>query len=119
MQGLYTFGSPLVGDSEFKKDFFVNTYRFVNNNDIVTKVPPPGFYQHVGELRYIDKSGKIHDNISYWERLADGFQGEMKNVFNSLGQLRHGFLRMIPDGLKDHVPLFYAVHIWNSLVDVS
>ena len=40
VQGLYTFGSPRVGDLEFKAHFTTNTYRFVNNNDIVTRVPP-------------------------------------------------------------------------------
>jgi len=62
VQGLYTYGSPRVGDQDFKKDFNVNTYRFVNNSDIVTKVPPPGLYCHVGELKYIDSEGIIHDN---------------------------------------------------------
>ena len=70
-QGLYTFGSPRVGDESFKKDFHVNAYRFVNNNDIVTRVPPPGLYSHVGRLLYIDSQGIIHDNPK-WERNRTG-----------------------------------------------
>ena len=54
VQGLYTYGSPRVGDRNFKEDFNVNAYRFVNNSDIVTKVPPAAMYLHVGELKYID-----------------------------------------------------------------
>jgi triacylglycerol lipase len=53
---LYTYGSPRVGDEEFGKGF-ENTYRFVNNNDIVTKVPPPGDYQHVGRLEHLSPGG--------------------------------------------------------------
>ena len=119
VQGLYTFGSPRVGDADFKTDFLVNAYRFVNNNDIVTRVPPEGFYHHVGELKYIDNSGDIHDNTSRWSLKADELGGRIKNVFNNLGHIRKGFLHLVPDGLKDHVPLYYAVHIWNSLPGVD
>ncbi|MCA9453043.1 MAG: hypothetical protein KC584_10520, partial [Nitrospira sp.] len=37
VQGLYTFGSPLVGDEGFARDFYVSGYRFVNNNDVVAR----------------------------------------------------------------------------------
>lgn len=39
VQGLYTFGSPLVGDDAFTNQFSINTYRFVNNNDFITSIP--------------------------------------------------------------------------------
>ena len=55
---LYTYGSPRVGDKEFGKGF-ENTYRFVNNNDIVTKVPPPVNYRHVGRLEHLSSDGLI------------------------------------------------------------
>ena len=119
VQGLYTYGSPRVGDKDFAADFFVNAYRFVNNNDIVTRVPPEGLYQHVGELKYIDSSGEIHDNARRWSLKADEIGGRIKNVFNNLGHIRNGFLNLVPDGLKDHVPLYYAVHIWNNLPGVE
>lgn len=75
VQGLYTFGSPLVGDDDFGNDFHVNTYRFVNHNDIVTKVPPIGIYlpprippagqyRHVGALKFIDRNGHVHDTLA-------------------------------------------------------
>ncbi|MHC1744591.1 MAG: hypothetical protein AB9873_16390 [Syntrophobacteraceae bacterium] len=115
VQGLYTFGSPRVGDAEFKNDFQVSAYRFVNNNDIVARVPPPGLYCHVGELKYIDGEGLIHDNTNRWERITDGIADKVKSVFNAVGQIRSGFGRLVPDGLVDHVPLLYAVHIWNSI----
>ncbi|MCX5893209.1 MAG: lipase family protein, partial [Deltaproteobacteria bacterium] len=41
VRGLYTFGSPRVGDLDFKQAFLVPTYRFVNHDDLVTRVPPP------------------------------------------------------------------------------
>ncbi len=58
---LYTFGSPLVGDSDFVaalKD--VQNYRYVDCCDIVTRVPPEGFgYRHVGKPYYIAENRSI------------------------------------------------------------
>jgi triacylglycerol lipase len=115
VRGLYTFGSPRVGDTDFKNQFHISTYRFVNNNDIVARVPPPGRYCHVGELKYIDSRGRVRDNPSLWERTVDGVIGDALYLFNSLGQIRKGFAKVIPDAIVDHVPLLYATHIWNSI----
>jgi hypothetical protein len=42
---IYTFGSPLVGDSEFSHHFSVVqpiiSYRFVHNQDLIPMIPPP------------------------------------------------------------------------------
>ena len=119
VQGLYTYGSPRVGDQDFKKDFNVNTYRFVNNSDIVTKVPPSGMYYHIGELKYIDSEGIIHDNTNRWERWSDEIQGKFNNVFNALGQSRKGFTEVLLEPIVDHVPTLYAIHIWNNIPGVE
>ena len=116
VQGLYTFGSPRVGDEDFVKDFRVNAYRFENNNDIICKVPPslPGLYAHAGKVKYIDFRGKIHDEIGPWRRWSYGVEGKCKNAMRSLAR---GFQGLVPDAIKDHVPVLYAIHIWNSLVE--
>ena len=119
VQGLYTFGSPRVGDPGFKKHFSVKAYRVVNDNDIVAAVPPPGLYRHVGELWYIDSDGHIHHDSPRLEMWTDGFRGEMRNIANSFEQALQGSFNYIPSGFKDHVPLLYAIHIWNNLVDQS
>ena len=119
VQGLYTFGSPRVGDQDFKNDFNVNAYRFVNNSDIVTKVPPSSMYCHVGELRYIDSEGTIHDNSNRWEKWSDEIQGKFKNVFNALGQSKKGFTEVLLEPIVDHVPTLYAIHIWNNIPGVG
>jgi hypothetical protein len=117
VQGLYTFGSPRVGDSTFQADFHVNTYRFVNNNDIVTQLPSIGLFQHVGQLKYIDSAGVLHDNPDLWTRLKELFRGVFGHMFTSAGQLRSGFTGEIPiDHLTDHAPLYYALHTWDSYV---
>jgi hypothetical protein len=113
--GLYTFGSPRVGDSSFREDFWVPTYRFLHNNDIVGRVPLPPIYTHVGELKYIDHNGSIHENSWWWERIADQIAGGVASFFNSEGELRLGFRNRLPDSIADHIPTLYAIHIWNSL----
>ena len=129
VQGLYTFGSPRVGDGEFKEDYHINTYRFVNNNDVVANVPligryetisilPVGVYRHVDGLRYIDSDGHVSDNQKLSGRLRDRFKGYFGHMFNVFGHIRHGFLGEIPDdGFIDHAPLYYANHIWNNYLE--
>lgn len=119
IQGVYTYGSPRVGDRDFKKDFNVNAYRFVNNSDIVTKVPPANVYCHVGELKYIDNEGIIHDNTNRWAMWADEIEGKFKNIFNAFGQPRKGFASVLLDPIVDHVPTLYAIHIWNNIPSVG
>ncbi len=119
IQGIYTYGSPRVGDRDFKEDFNVNAYRFVNNSDIVTKVPPANMYCHVGELKYIDSDGIIHDNTNRWARWTDEIEGKFKNVFNAFGQTRKGYTAVLLDPIVDHVPALYAIHIWNNIPEVG
>jgi triacylglycerol lipase len=124
--GLYAFGSPRVGDRAFANCFRVNSYRFVNNDDVVTKVPllsyhrdgifaellSFGLYRHVGNLKYIDSEGNILDAPSLWMRLKDNFRKVVKNAFN-LGLLRiRGELPR--NSLTDHAPIYYALSIWNN-----
>jgi triacylglycerol lipase len=76
VNGLYTFGQPRVGDSIFcshcDSQFGDTMFRFVNNQDIVTRVPPrivpipPAFYGHSGQLRYFDIKGTLHSDETWW-----------------------------------------------------
>lgn len=58
--GLFTFGSPRVGDKRYINFVKLDHYRFVNNNDIVTRVPPRWMgYRHNGQEIYIDRNGNL------------------------------------------------------------
>lgn len=58
--GLYTYGSPRVGDKRYINFVKLDHYRFVNNNDIVTRTPPAWMgYRHCGTEVYIDRNGRI------------------------------------------------------------
>lgn len=97
VNGLCTFGQPRVGDRDFAArfdaDFAAKAFRYVNNNDIVPRVPFRALgYSHVGMFRYFDAEGVQHDNeMIWWEKLVDRMTGRVQDL-------------LIPgsDGLKDH-----------------
>lgn len=117
VQGLYTFGSPRVGDRRFQEKFQMRAYRVVNGDDIVSRVPPAGIYRHVGELKFIDRKGRIHGRLTTIEEAStpsrndsDANGGSKETKKSELSEL------IIPDSIRDHVPLLYAIFLWNSLV---
>jgi hypothetical protein len=65
----YTYGSPLVGDTEFATSCAGHPmFRIVNDKDTVPTVPPPELgFCHVGELHEIGKDAPQE----FFEKLAD------------------------------------------------
>jgi triacylglycerol lipase len=88
VKGLYTFGSPRVGDSKFTtwfdNQFKTSTFRFVNNCDIVTQVAlkktfGSSFeYDHVGLIYYFDGTGRLFDQILPWKYFKFRFRLQVK-----------------------------------------
>lgn len=98
VNGVYTIGQPRVGNDEFAEAFDAalpdKCFRFVNNNDVVPRVPLPGAilkYTHVGNQLYIDSKGKLRDSIPWWKKFVDRLRGIRKDIGDS------GL-----DGLEDH-----------------
>jgi triacylglycerol lipase len=125
VQGLYTFGSPLVGDSGFGKffadllanKFQIEHYRFVNNQDFITTVPPEAFhYQHTGALKLIKRNGEISDRVGIFDGLANFAGGVLRRAFAFTGPVDSKVINLAPEQLIDHVPTLYATHIWNAHV---
>ena len=76
VSGLYTFGQPRAGSQEFcatcDAGFGKFYFRYVNDQDIVTRVPPRvSLYWHAGQVRYIDAQGRIQDDPSWWHQFLD------------------------------------------------
>jgi len=102
---LYTFGSPRVGNRAFVKEMKndgIKHWRFVNNNDIVTKVPFPIIYRHHGELVYINHYGNIR-KMTPWQRVKDRWRGRARAI--AKGQLF--------DGIFDHSMGLYYEKVQN------
>ena len=105
---LYTFGSPRIGNRDFVKEMNkdgIKHYRFVNNNDIVTKVPFPIRFVHHGELVYINHFGNIR-KMSPWQRFKDQWRGRMRAL--SKGQPF--------DGVFDHSIDLYHKKVENVFI---
>ena len=72
---LYTYGSPRVGWRAYCNSLNVEHHRWVNNNDIVTRVPLAIMgYVHHGKEHYINAYGQVR-NPTGWQRIKDRFRG--------------------------------------------
>ena len=86
---LYTFGSPRVGGSKFIKSILTNQrYRFRNNNDIVTRVPPEILgYKHMsgngGHFIYFDVDGLPREGFSRGFMFSQWFKGTYRGLFQN------------------------------------
>jgi predicted lipase len=83
--GVYLFGCPRVGGYSFKYPK-VPTYRVVNNNDVVCRVPSVFRFKHIGTRYYIDKDGDLIKGITPWQITKDRLSGrwQSKNIVDGL-----------------------------------
>lgn len=96
VHGLYTFGQPRIGDRVFERAYNQDnrdrSFRFVNNNDVVTRVPTrlSGF-SHIGTFLYFDHDHDLRADMHFWYRFLDRVAGRVED----LGRLG-------TDGINDH-----------------
>ncbi|MCM2370493.1 lipase family protein [Rhodopirellula sp. ICT_H3.1] len=77
---LYTYGSPRVGDKRYINFVKLEHFRFVNNNDIVTRVPPAWMgYRHCGTEVYIDRNGNL-GHLNMLMKRRDRWRGFFKSL---------------------------------------
>ena len=74
IQGIYTYGQPLVGDAVFKvhfdQAFPKKMYRVTNLFDPITLVPLQMWrFDHVGEIVLFDEQGRRVEKASFWVRV--------------------------------------------------
>lgn len=99
-QAIFTFGAPRVGNRAYATYLKIKHYRWVNNNDIVPRIPPVWMgYHHMGREIYLNRRGKI-SRINAWLRVHDRWRG-------LLATLRAGKL----DYLSDHSMSEYIAHL--------
>lgn len=116
VQGVYTYGSPRVGNEAFKEDLNIKIYRIVNNDDIVPRIPSLGVYVHVGELKFIDHDGTIRDTVAVKKKPVNQPRDELYGQDRS-GRNGNSFKGFVPSAFRDHVPLLYTIHIWNNIIE--
>ena len=99
---LITFGSPRVGNKRYINFVKVNHIRWVNNNDIVTKVPPAWLgYRHTGDEHYLNNEGKLKQ-LNIIQRRKDAWRGLVRGLKNQ--KLDH-FSDHLIDRYVDHIYL--------------
>jgi hypothetical protein len=121
-RGLYTIGSPPVGNRRFARGFDTRhagrCFRYVNHRDIVVHVARRlsfliGDYTHVRERRYIDAQGVVSGrspSLADWLVLLSA----RRKVPRATGGSEALPLVHWPGFLIDHTPRRYAVRIWND-----
>jgi triacylglycerol lipase len=78
----------------------VSHFRWVHNNDVVTRVPPAWMgYRHGGDEVYLDRHGRIRKLTGIW-RSRDRWRGFIGGLF-----------KWKIDLLSDHSIGLYAQHI--------
>ncbi len=99
---LQTFGSPRIGCRKYVNYVKLKHYRWVNNNDIVPRVPPSWLgYRHNGREMYLDRNGGLK-KLNGWRRISDRLQG-----------FWHGLKQFRIDQLSDHSAVNYIDTIFE------
>lgn len=89
-QELFTFGSPRVGGKHFIKNITVPHTRFMNNNDIVCRIPPAWLgFRHHGEMVYFNRNGEAQAKPT-WTDLFYGILNSWKRFKFFDGIVDHG-----------------------------
>ena len=115
---LYTYGSPRVGNVLYGETYRPASYRIVNERDVVTQVPTPPLYDHIGHALGTDGSPLPQSLIATALQEASQVAHLFTDVFASKDSraqnLREHFAVSKP--LADHSPERYAKKIWNALI---
>ncbi|MEE8602671.1 lipase family protein [Euzebya tangerina] len=95
-----TFGAPRVGTRRYVQHADIDVLRWVNNNDIVPRVPPTWMgYRHRGTLKYLDSNG-VHRRMKRQEIAKDRWDGFVR-------ALKRGRV----DNISDHLIADYVTHL--------
>jgi len=81
---VFTYGSPRVGDGDYVNsiDRAIVHHRFMNDGDIVTKIPTAPFYFHCGSLHHIGKDGEVstYHKINWFDTIVASLKHPIKSL---------------------------------------
>jgi hypothetical protein len=117
VQGLFVYGSPRVGDAAFARVLAgVPHLRFEHRDDWVVNQPPEFLgYVDAGMASSVPSSprGELWDEFKEGARALSAAAARMARALH----IKVGDLPFTVAGLADHMPIHYAVNLWNALVD--
>ena len=103
---LFTFGSPRVGDKRYINYVKLDHYRYVNNNDVVTRTPPVFLgYRHCGSEVYVNRDGKI-GKLGHVNKRRDRWQGFLRalrrwKIDHFADHSIHSYINAIADAVEE------------------
>ena len=132
VSGLYNFGQPRAGDLEFARvfdlDFGQQTFRYVNDQDIVSRVPLRLMqYSHIGTFKWFDEHGVQQEQADWWDIVTNRIREPIENLIPRLlpvtDSLIPRFEARIPkrlqprvEAIEDHSMDQYVAHLEKALV---
>jgi triacylglycerol lipase len=112
--GLYTFGQPRAGDRDFAENFDRKmprrAFRFVNDEDAVTRVPWPPAFRHVGKEYVFDRDGKLAE-ASFWRTFVSRSESVAVRSSDQAADLR----ALNPGGFCDHSLNYYLKYLRQAV----
>jgi triacylglycerol lipase len=95
---VFLFGCPRVGNKAFAKEYNLRhgnkTWRIVNANDCVSRVPPWRWgFRHIGRVAYLDWRGRLRSEPSFLRRGWNQIVGRIHKLWT---------LRILFSGVSDH-----------------
>ncbi|MEM8669580.1 MAG: lipase family protein [Planctomycetota bacterium] len=97
---LYTYGSPRVGNKRYINYAQLEHFRFVHNNDVVTRMPPSWIgYRHSGTEVYLDRNGRLR-HLGAIAKRRDRWQGFLRalkrwKIDHFADHSIHGYIKAI------------------------
>lgn len=112
VDALYAIGSPRLANRKLARHWHetLNIFRIVNNNDLVTRVPTPPFYQHIGATHFLTAEGDLIVDPPVTQKWKDRLKGHGKFAQKLIEEhWSDGDFSAIPsDYFVDHSPLMYT-----------
>ena len=103
---VFTFGSPRVGNRRYVNNVDLDHIRWVNNNDIVTRVPPSWMgYRHTGQEMYFNAHGALRQ-MTKWQRSKDRWRGMWMGL--KQGKVDH---------FSDHSMDGYIANVYRATIE--
>ena len=117
ISGLYTFGQPRVGDKDFAGNFNwkikSRAFRFVNDEDIVTRVPPRLLgYEETGTVRFFDTHGVLYKDNIFWKKWLSLSESATVRSLDRFQELKSRY----PNCTEDHSLARYPANIRKNYV---
>ena len=117
-QGTYVYGCPRTFSKGGRKLVKGPVHRVDELHDIVTRVPLPPVFRHLGDQHFITNDGHFLKNPNLWTRERHRLGNNELTIIWNLAKvfLLKGAGKALMTYLHGHSPYNYSVYCWNEIV---